>query len=310
MLLSIIIPIYNTEKFISECVNSILPFIDKTNIEIILVNDGSTDNSKLLCEEYVINNSNVKLINQKNGGLACARNTGLQNASGEYLLFLDSDDYYLNEFITINKLLNTALEKNLDILCFNYTRNKTHTPERKYNADYDDNVKRLVNNNIYISSACIKLIKRQILLDNNIFFISGTLSEDILFSAKILNIKNIKIAFLNKVLYFYRVREGSITKSITTKHILDLLNIIDELATYKNELVLSYTSFQYATLLINICLTKEKLNQDILETVYKYSYLLKYNKSKTVKIINFCKNIIGVKLTSKLLATAFKIKGN
>ena len=92
-LISIIVPVYNVEPFISECINSILIQSYK-NFELILVNDGSTDNSPTICEQYASKDKRIKVIHKANGGLSDARNWGLKFSSGEYVVFLDSDDYW------------------------------------------------------------------------------------------------------------------------------------------------------------------------------------------------------------------------
>ena len=110
--LSIIIPIYNCEKYLSKCIDSILDNKTKYNYEIICVNDGSTDKSLSIIEAY--NNDKIKIFNKSNGGAAAARNTGLDNASGKYVAFIDSDDYVSNNFI--DKLLDIAYNNKSDIV--------------------------------------------------------------------------------------------------------------------------------------------------------------------------------------------------
>ena len=114
--LSIIIPCYNVEKYIDECINSVLEQ-DVNSYEILLINDGSTDNTLNILESYR-KNSKIKVINQQNGGLSKARNIGLLNAKGEYILFLDSDDFI--EKKSLNKILEFIKKNSLDILAFNF----------------------------------------------------------------------------------------------------------------------------------------------------------------------------------------------
>ena len=106
-LISIIVPVYNVEPFISECINSILIQSYK-NFELILVNDGSTDNSPTICEQYASKDKRIKVIHKANGGLSDARNWGLKFSSGEYVVFLDSDDYWndCDALFSLYSLLN------------------------------------------------------------------------------------------------------------------------------------------------------------------------------------------------------------
>ncbi len=312
--ISVIIPIYNTEDYISDCVNSVLEQTGNASVEIILVNDGSKDNSLTICKQFEKKYQNIKVVNQDNAGASMARNAGFKISSGDYILFLDGDDYYLPIYnedkrtCSLVDLLYLAKRKSIDVLCFNYTREETYEPERFFGEEFSQDIYRLVNENVYTSSACIKMIRRSLLLDNDISFVQGALSEDILFSGKLLTIKDASFAFYNKVIYFYRVREGSITKSFSKKHALDILNTIEILQKSDNKNVHAYNAFQYATLLVNIGLSNDVLDDDLLKKIYSYKYLLKNNNSKVVKTINISTKIIGVRLTAKLLSVAFKLK--
>lgn len=125
-LISIIVPVYNVEPFISECINSILIQSYK-NFELILVNDGSTDNSPTICEQYASKDKRIKVIHKANGGLSDARNWGLKFSSGEYVVFLDSDDYWndCDALFSLYSLLNKYSE--VDVVFFRrFTLKKTY----------------------------------------------------------------------------------------------------------------------------------------------------------------------------------------
>ncbi len=306
---SIIIPVYNTEAFLPECIDSVLKQRDASSMEIILVNDGSPDGSLQICKKYEQENENITVIDKKNEGAAVARNVGVEQARGEYLLFMDSDDYYLDidgQKKTLRILVDAIRETKVDILCFNYTRSDDRRPQRKAPARFVDNKSELVQRNIFTSGAWPKIYKKSVLVENEIHFLPNTLAEDILFAGKFLRVSDVKIAFLNEVVYFYRVRDNSMTKSLTTKHVEDMLATIDELRATNDETVLAYTSFQYATLLINISSTKDKVDKELLKRVYALRYLLRYNRSKVVRLIYFTDKIIGTTATSKLLSMAYK----
>ncbi len=308
-LLSVIIPVYNTAEFLHQCVNSVIEQADMNCTEIILVNDGSTDNSPEICREFEGKYSNINCINKENEGLAAARNTGIEKALGEYILFVDSDDYLLSDSAhSLITLCEKAHEKSIDALCFNYTRKGSHEAERKCAKSYSNDISMLVNSNIYTSSACLKLFKKKMLIDNNIFFVKGTLSEDILFCGKILDVKNVKIEFYNAVLYFYRVRNNSISRNVSKRQILDVVSTIEELVKTNSENVLSYVAFQYATLMININLCKEQIDNNTLEKICNKKDVLKYNTSFTVRIIYVLTKIFGAKTASNMLCFAFKQK--
>ncbi len=111
-LVSIIIPIYNVEKHLKKCLDSVLSQTYR-NIEIILIDDGSTDNSGYIADEYSRHNDNISVIHTNNGGLSRARNIGIKSASGQWISFIDSDDYVSRDFIS--KLLNLAINNDADI---------------------------------------------------------------------------------------------------------------------------------------------------------------------------------------------------
>ena len=158
-LFSVIIPIYNVESYIEKCVNSVIDQ-DYKNIEILLINDGSKDNSKLICEKKDKEDSRIRFINKQNGGLSSARNTGLDNATGDYILFLDGDDYW-DDKEALSKINRNLQNSKADIVTFGLKKMFEDTgeiEETKYvfnreNVDFDskkNTLSYLVKNNLYI----------------------------------------------------------------------------------------------------------------------------------------------------------------
>ena len=173
-LFSIIVPIYDVERYLTQCIESVLAQ-DYSNYELILVDDGSPDNSIDICIKYAKQYSNIVVIHKINGGLSDARNAGIQIARGEYLMFLDSDDYWEGTNI-LSDLANISKE-NPDLitydLTFSYKDNKKeHYPISKdgLSGNYITDFYLLTNRNIYRPSACNKVIKRKIIIDNQLFF--------------------------------------------------------------------------------------------------------------------------------------------
>lgn len=113
---SIIVPVYNVEKYVERCIESIIKQSYK-NLEIILIDDGSKDNSGKICDEYAQKDNRIKVIHKKNGGLSDARNTGLNIADGEYICFIDSDDYIHKDLVKDN--LEKLIQQKADMICFN-----------------------------------------------------------------------------------------------------------------------------------------------------------------------------------------------
>ena len=209
-LISVIIPIYNCEKVLKRCVESVINQTYK-NIEIILVDDGSQDNSLKICKEYEANNKNVLVISQKNSGPSSARNLGLKNANGEYIGFVDSDDYIDSEMF--QKLYVSCTTNAADISICNYIKeydeNKLIHNEKIENctcsgkkACLDFLLKSQVNWGIWN-----KLYKASLIKEKNILFDQKLrIGEDGLFNFNIIdNNSDIKISYLCEELYHYSV---------------------------------------------------------------------------------------------------------
>lgn len=183
--LSIIIPMYNVENYIEKCVGSILTQNVDFEFEIIMVNDGSTDSSLEKAKKLASKNSNINVISQQNKGLGGARNTGITNASGKYLLFLDADDIIAED--SLRKLATIATVNNLDILEFAV---KGITEEGSivysFSSKTDDVMSGITycNSVKYMNSACNKLYKRDFLIEHNLFFLEKIYIEDFEFNTR------------------------------------------------------------------------------------------------------------------------------
>ncbi len=219
MNLSIIIPVFNTEKYLLRCYNSIISNQNFKNYEIIFVNDGSTDNSLQVLTDIKKNDKNIVLLTQENKGQSIARNVGIQHAKGDYLMFLDSDDFVLiNE---IKDLLNFAYNKNIEIVSYKYKCVDDCGNEIKqeivHKLQYNTILTGLeaLNNGFQPSSACLFLFKRNLLIDNKIFFYPNILSEDVEFTIRVL-LHAKSIYFSEVEPYYYCFTPGS-TKRTKSK---------------------------------------------------------------------------------------------
>tara|TARA_R110001606_G_scaffold313626_1_gene460259 strand:- start:969 stop:1955 length:987 start_codon:yes stop_codon:yes gene_type:complete len=213
MIISIIIPVYNVELYIEECLSSILNQEFK-DLELLLINDGSTDSSLEICKRISLANSNVKLFSQKNNGTASARNKGINNANGDYIWFIDSDDIIRGDSLT---LISDILKKtNRDLLFFNMSTFNVDNelkiePNLKRNLIVKDTL--IGENNIsqfFNSSVCRYIYKRDFIIKNNLVFDINQYYEDAYFNIKVFNkIKN--ILKIEETLYYYRIRINSKT---------------------------------------------------------------------------------------------------
>lgn len=205
-LISIIIPIYNVAQYLPKCLDSILAQTYK-NLEIILVDDGSKDNSGKICDEYAKKDTRIKVIHQKNGGVAAARNTGLAIANGEWIGFLDSDDWIEQDMFEY--LLNLTCKYDADIAqCGIFFEDNIYVkeiayPEKEYFAPYG--IEKFTNSDMrfIVNSVCNKLYRADI-IKNIKFDTNYPIGEDLLFNIEImLKIKGIAFGVLRKYHYLY-----------------------------------------------------------------------------------------------------------
>ena len=219
---SVIIPVYNVEKYLAECLDSI---VNQTleNVEIICVDDGSTDSSGRILQSYKEKDSRIKIITKENGGLSSARNAGVLAATGKYILFLDSDDLLKENALEI--LEKKAEELQTDVLyfgaeCFSDDSNvkvKEHMDSDKYKRkNIPDNplsgpemLEYMVLRDEYITSACLVLIEREFYIDADLNFYDGILHEDNLFSFRLILAEK-RGFIISDSLYLRRVRMSSI----------------------------------------------------------------------------------------------------
>ena len=211
-LVSIIVPIYNVEPYLRRCVDSI---INQTyrNLEIILVDDGSTDNSHKICDEYKEKDCRVKVIHKPNGGQSEARNVGLDNISGDYVTFIDSDDWYEKD--TIETILLAAIDNNVEIVSYGSNIvNQDNCCIKAENPQFEKITFREYLRLVFLGqrspSVCTKLYSRETIENEN--FILGRVNEDFYFSSRIF-LKDGLILTIPFVGYNYYQRAGSTTHS-------------------------------------------------------------------------------------------------
>ena len=252
-LFSIIVPIYNVERYLEQCIESVLAQ-DYQNYELILVDDGSPDNSIDICTKYAKQYSNIVFIHKINGGVSDARNAGIQIARGEYLMFLDSDDYWEGTTI-LSDLQNIITENNPDVI-FNYMSSVypdkivNHYINRdKLIGSFKEDFQDLYQDGIYLGFPFTKIMKRELILKNQLFFIKGRTFEDVIWSFSL--VKHIKdYAIYRNCFYMYRrERKGSITSVVTAKNqeslFQNLSDVITEIENMKlnNELLPGFKKY-------------------------------------------------------------------
>jgi len=235
MLLSVIIPVYNVEQYLKACLDAVVAQ-NYSDFEVICINDGSTDGSSLILDEYAAKYSNISIIHQENKGLSAARNAGMRVAKGDYIFFLDSDDWIESDAL---KMLADK-QNGEDLLCFNGRRHfedgRTETPdtgiveERLTGWEYY-NKYALVSRKFHFVCTVLRLYRREYLLKNNLFFEEGIYHEDNLFTPLACYFaKSVKV--IPDILYVYRIREGSIIQTANVQRLFDLITVANKLSDF------------------------------------------------------------------------------
>lgn len=316
MKITIVIPVYNVEKYLSKCLKSVVEQTYK-NIEIILINDGSTDHSLDICKKYLENDKRILLYTKQNGGLSDARNYGIERATGEYILFLDSDDFIERD--TCEKI-SAYLKNNkeIEILCgcaLKITGEKKEVIYRKSTENKvisgKDYLKKQFKESEMFMATWLNIYKNSFLKEKQLKFVKGLLHEDEEFTPRAFLVAE-KVLGVDLIFYNYLIRENSITtqkdKTKNAEHMVQICKNLDTL----------YDSIEDIEL-------KKLLKNDLFEKYLhifqvaklykrKYSYLIDKNflknkaisKKNKMKYLLFKRSITGYFILNTLLK---KMKG-
>lgn len=320
--LSIIISVYNLQNYISKCIDSIVnQNIDFNNLEIIIIDDGSEDNSKKICCEYVKKYNFIKYVYQKNKGVSSARNKGLDCSNGKYVLMIDGDDVLLPNSLDI---IFKNIEYNYDIMQSDFVKFFDKEPssikckDNKNvnlinNSPYPLNIEYLFKSGLYNFSLAVNVIKREIIgkkrINENLKYTEDMdFLLDLLFESK-------RVYYINTPIYGYRQnRTGSATTKVNNKRVEDVLFFINKWEKFCNKNDLSFNSYlltflAYQLLIImgiSYYLNSKKVDMQI----KKKLYLLINCKNYKVKVGYICYKIFGYKFTSFLMNKYLRIKSN
>lgn len=304
MKISIIVPMYNVEKYLVKCVKSIINQSYK-NIEIILVDDGSTDKSGKIAEDLKVSDDRIKVYHKNNGGLSDARNYGIDRATGDFILFVDSDDYI--NITMIEELAKIIKKTNADIICFNLLSVKEDETLANNNAYCIGDTKKYFTmiykdaliDNIYRKhiryEAPSKIYKKYIL--DEIKFTKGIYAEDFDSFYKFLKVAK-KIVYYDSNLYYYVQRKGSIMHEKSQKFYADEYNIekkfyreVNSIIEYKRDFCWNSTRYFKKMSRIYSYITNQNLQKEIKKDI------------KDIGINNIC-------LKYKILYLFFTINSN
>ena len=302
---SIIVPVYNVEKYLPECLNSILGQTFR-DYELILIDDGSTDSSPMICDDYAGKDGRITVIHKTNCGLSSARNKGIDTACGEYILFIDSDDYWNdNRFLEeSDAMLN---EHATDVLIFNYCKvwpdgKKKPCFGNKIKRESCLNIKDIVGRNLWTTSACNKIIRKG-LLDDTMHFVEGITNEDLDWCVR-LALKAKSYAYYgSEPVYFYRQgRPDSITYTIDFDNFISNIEKSVEIVSKSNSTVLyHFLSYPYSALLFEYASLNDDRKKQYTGRIKSMEWLLGYAAHKKSTWILMSDRSIGFDNTVKLL---------
>lgn len=304
-LVSIIVPVYNVEKYLARCLDSIIAQTYK-NLQIIVVDDGSTDNSGKLCDEYAKKDKRIEVYHKKNGGVSSARNIGIKNAKGEAVGFIDSDDYVEPQYT--ETLVKSMLDNDSDISICGFKKvyvGKSDTIIRyKDGACFDK--KTFVNKIMNVENAfgvChMKLIKKEV-IGENAFDETLTVGEDALFMVSIsANVD--KVSYVGQALYNYRINQSSVVRRYDKNYLKKYEQSMQQMKEKMNAMYggsfsksyNNYVSYHAMLVLVNYCCNpKNSSKKQSIKELYQSPILSAGVKnanyddlSKAKKISLFC----------------------
>ncbi len=324
MILSVIIPVYNVEPYLNKCVSTVLQM--KTELEVVLVDDGSTDGSGKLCDWWAEQNVRIKVIHQANGGLSAARNTGIRNSSGEFVMFLDSDDYLdSKEADRMIEQRNDDVHVLMGLYREVYSDNDAGQNENSY-AFYT--MRGLTDVSAFLSALPIDgkgcfmtawrfVCRRSFLLENALFFMPDIYHEDEEWSQRMFSCaKSIFVTHCH--FYQYRqARAGSIMASVKPKRIYDRFIIIQcgteviqssETKQAVREYILKQMALIYYANLVDCHILDEKAKREVWPQYKQYQYLLDYQNNAKGKIFSFVRKLVGIKAICNVFSLMHRMK--
>lgn len=317
-LISIIIPVYKVEAYLHKCINSVLDQ-DFKDIEIILVDDGSPDNCPAICDAFTKKDTRVKVIHKKNGGSSDARNEGMKNATGEYLMFLDSDDYWDGKDCLFN-LVQSMQVSNADIILYGakdvfVESNTTRVARGNYDIatirkGKDAAIQSLFATHHFPGSAWILTIKRTLVLEHELFFVTGIKAEDIDWLIHSFS-KAASFDAVNDAFYMYiKNRPGAITTTADSKSAIDILfsvskwrPLLEKDLSPTNTHLLSYLAYQYITAYIIYADVPANEKSSLYAALQKNVGILKYAQGKKTVMSKIIIQLFGVELGAKIFKT-------
>lgn len=322
---SIIIPVYNPGKYFDDCVNSVLKQTYK-DWELLLVDDGSTDGTEDKCKEYSKNDNRIKYLVSNHGGVAHARNVGISEATGEYLLFMDNDDYWKEETL-LQSVVEQINKKKVDIVMYSsvsFWPNGKRTKmvekvdiSKVYSNNKAEALEYVIKKDILTRAVWTKAIRKTLIDKHNLCFPEGQRNEDVFFTGQlILHAKS--FGWCDNATYMYRKGTGvsQTDQRVSDQTIDDLQQICVEYIDYVNnhielselrKVYLAYISYPFAVWMMYIGAIRKDKARTKINMMKEYSYVLDNKINPYIKQVRICNKILGFGFTIRLLNLYYKM---
>ncbi|MBO4251198.1 MAG: glycosyltransferase [Clostridia bacterium] len=329
MKISVIIPVFNTEKYLGYCIDSVVNQNYK-NLEIILIDDGSTDNSGKICDEYAKRDARIKVIHKQNEGVSVARNVGINNATGEYIHFIDSDDFLFGN--DVYNCLMTELNGLPDIIFSKRVRfsedltvKEVEQPDYKSEGLFVGNVLLDVLKNEYeltLTCPVNKLFRTEFLRKNNLYFVKGLMHEEDEWLPRVIASTE-KVWFYNRLIYgvrrriegsfSYKTDEASMARKARSKMKIAATGMEFMKDKISDELTLNYAAGYYWEYMMSAIINTQKLKDKNLRRE-NFNYIKEYKNffknykmllNKKWRIMGLMFKCLGIKFTSKILVKRY-----
>lgn len=318
---SIIVPVYNTEKYLKDCIEGVIKQ-SYTNYELLLIDNGSKDDSGKIMDEYVDNIRVSKYAIKKNNGISGARNLGIKESTGDYLIFLDSDDFYSDyTFLErLNKLINDSFPDLVTFKTRAYYENTASYGEYRSNFSIEEInrtnktgvLKYLVTSGTYESASWDKVIRKEIIVDNSLYFKDGIRGEDVEWFYRVIQHINTFMGLEGDILSHRITNTSTSQQKWNLKTWEDIYTFIEKeyyKVQYNEEeqllILSSYADYWYILLGMTLLYQNKKELQEKLRRISGYR---KINYSKKNKICNILVSILGMEISSRIIYKYLKGK--
>lgn len=324
MFFSIILPIYNVEKYLKECVDSIQAQTFK-DYEIILVDDGSKDSSPAICDELAEKDGRIKVIHKPNGGQSTARNMGLEKAEGKYVIYLDSDDFITSDSF-FQDIYDKIQETDSDIVLYKYSKyfDDSKTLDKcTFTLDFAENItdseemlETLVKKDAYYGMAWVKAFRREMAIENGVVFDTNLVCEDMDWYFNLVLCAE-KISAIDKSYIAYRQRAGSVTSTLKLRNLTDYIFTMEkwnekikssDMSEKKKNALMGALAKYYSNMFITYIRVKDSEKKKHVKRIKAISDILNYSQSTRPQQIKKVYKLVGFKGVTLMLTVLDKIK--